>query len=336
MPSARASASSSAHLRVVEARRRSAGCSRRRSRAPRRPGTRSTMKSLRSTGSAHAARACSQVVGCALEELRVGQHRQAGRAVPLRSSAAIVGRDRSRARSTPLLGLAFLISAITAGAARPRSCARSAPAKSRVRTRLLGVARASRRSGAARLRRGDLLALDARRSVEDVGHRAQRCASCLRDASTNWSQLGAAPRRDAIASRAVRDAVGRSIGATLAAYSAAPALSTTMSRAGPGSLSSTAQQHRLRLLRRLDLAARGCSPSAGRSPPGGSRTRAISPSLQLADHRRARRARPRPCRPGRRPPARARRPGAAARAPGCRPGRDGTRPSGCSARRPDW
>ena len=76
------------------------------------------MKSLRSTGRLHASRAACEVRVAALEKIRVGQHRQARRAVALRSCARS-RPDRNRSRITPLLGLAFLISAITAG--RPAS-----------------------------------------------------------------------------------------------------------------------------------------------------------------------------------------------------------------------
>ena len=72
------------------------------------------------------------------------------------------------ARSTPLLGLAFLISAITA--AWPAAIlARSAPSKSRVSTRLSASTRTAS-SELFFLRRRDFLALDGDDLVEDVGH----------------------------------------------------------------------------------------------------------------------------------------------------------------------
>ena len=74
------------------------------------------MKSLRSTGSGQAARAWLQEGGMALEEALVGQHAQAGRAVAGVAGGDVGGHEVSRA-CTPLLGLAFLTSAITAGAA---------------------------------------------------------------------------------------------------------------------------------------------------------------------------------------------------------------------------
>ena len=105
----------------------------------------SIMKSLRSTGSVAGGARLLQVVGAALEEMRVGQHRQAGRAVARRSSARWRPGSKS-ARSTPLLGLAFFISAITAGLAG-RDLARAARPRSRACAR---GCRASRRASALR------------------------------------------------------------------------------------------------------------------------------------------------------------------------------------------
>ena len=125
-----------AHLRIVETRRRSAGCSRRPARAPRTPGTASTMKSLRSTGSAQAARACCRYAALPWKNCRsVSTDRQAA---PCARSSPRSRPGRNRARSTPLLGLAFLISAITAGlpSAELRAQRADEVARRRLRQRL--------------------------------------------------------------------------------------------------------------------------------------------------------------------------------------------------------
>ena len=79
----------------------------------------------------------------------------------------------------------------------------------------------------------------------------------------------------------------------------------------------------------------GWRSSAGRSLPGGFHIRGSGRRSARPPWWR-RRATPRPCCRGPRPPWRAARRGAAAPAPVCRPGPSGTRPSGCWARRPGW
>ena len=71
------------------------------------------MKSLRSTGSAHAARACAKMLGRALERGRVGRAPTGRWRRPPHRRAASAGGSKS-ARIRPFDGLAFLISAISA------------------------------------------------------------------------------------------------------------------------------------------------------------------------------------------------------------------------------
>ena len=274
-------------------------------------------------------RAPLQVRRRALEERRVGEHAQAGGAVPL-----VAGGDLGRHE---VLAQHALARARLLDLGDHRRAARVDPRAQRadeVALRRRAPRRRARIAARSRCasRRRDLVALDGDDAFEDVGSSAARTLPARRERD-ELVELGAR-RADGDRLARPRDAVGI-VGATFAAYSAAPALSTTMSRAAPGSSPSTDCEHRLRLAPASRRAAPGCSPSSGRSPRDGSRTRAPRrPSARRPSSRR--RARPRPCRPCRRRPWRARRRAAAARAPGCRPGRDGTRPSGCWARRPDW
>ena len=130
---------------------------------------------------------------CALEELGVGQHAQAARHAARSWRAISAGLKCSR--STPLLGLAFLISAITA-AAPAAICARRLATKSRCPP----SDSASRRSEAGSrrgLRGRDLLALDGNDRAQDVAQ--PKPAPWLR--ATNWS-IFARALPEASASRA--------------------------------------------------------------------------------------------------------------------------------------
>src|SRR6218665_1402859 len=137
------------------------------------------------------------------------------------------------ARSRPLLGLAFLISAITA--AWPwLILARSAPSKSRVSTRLSASARTAARgtrfwvaAPSARL----AAMIWSRMSFMVVGKEwVFQASACVR--ATNCSSLASAAP-EAIAARAsARPAAIDS--ATLAAYRATPAFRQTVSCAAPG------------------------------------------------------------------------------------------------------
>src|SRR6266446_5644203 len=95
------------------------------------------MKSLRNTGNVAAARACVKYSGAPWKYDRsVSTDKQVA---PPRSKLAAIAVGSKLARNTPLLGLAFLISAITADS--PAAIfARNAPSKSRGG----GAARAAR------------------------------------------------------------------------------------------------------------------------------------------------------------------------------------------------
>src|SRR5574343_1168298 len=178
-------------------------------------------------------------------------------------------------RSTPLDGLAFLTSAITA-AWLAAILARKAPSKSRVSTRLSASARMAAKDFFLRpaatssrltatillrmsliclflLRRRTGLAHVHKNPVHDEGRHQkqrrdaqrdpgafvlpQRChqSACVK-ATYCASLARAAPLANASRARSMPSAIEPT---TLAAYSAAPALSTTMSRAAPGWLPNT-------------------------------------------------------------------------------------------------
>ena len=234
----------------------------------------STMNSLRSTGSAHAARACDQVVVRALEELGVGEHRQAGRA------GALVGRgDRARVERLAQHALAR---------ARALDLGDHGGRGSRA------IVALERRGEAARRRRGarggsELVVAGARAAPRSLPRPCRR--RCARGCRSRLASIGQPPSRRASASprrtrrasaarrrsrspRARARCLRRSSRATSAAYSAAPAFSTTISRGVPVDVAERLEHHRLRLRRVGDLERRGATSSRCRSPPDGSRTRA--------------------------------------------------------------
>ena len=112
-----------------------------------------------------------QIAGAALEEAAVGQHRQAGGAAGLVGAGQAGGSKSARIR--PLDGLAFLISAISAG--RPAAMVRSSAARKPRGRRLRPCACASiSAGGVACLGGGDLGALGDFDRLEDVAHRLSR------------------------------------------------------------------------------------------------------------------------------------------------------------------
>ncbi len=135
----------------------------------------SMMNSLRSAGSAQASRASTRNSAAPWKNgLSVSTDRHAA---PARSYDAAIAAGSNASRSTPLLGLARLISAITAGLPAAIFC-RSAAAKPRGG----GVIRASAVDGGERprdLRRDHLLRLRGHDPREDValGHTAPTLAA---------------------------------------------------------------------------------------------------------------------------------------------------------------
>ena len=172
----------------------------------------STMNSLRRAGSEHAARAATRYSASPWKNgLSVSTDRHAA---PARSYDAAIAGGSNDSRSTPLLGLAFLISAITAG----RDSRDTAPqraleaARRRCRPRLRIDARERPRD----LRRDDLLDLAAticsRMSLLRHGH-AAGASFCV--VATNASSLRfAAPLAMAARARSMPSWMDR---ATLAA-----------------------------------------------------------------------------------------------------------------------
>ena len=287
------------------------------------------MKSLRSTGSAQARARRREVLGRALEELAVGQHRQARRAAALRSSAR--SRPGSKcSRSTPLLGLAFLISAITAASPgidlapqRADEVARAAllrraPAASASRDRALFAAATSSRLTATMRSRMSLIAL----------------AACLREGDELVELAPGGAARDRAGARARRRP--RCVVATPADVERGAGVEHDDVARRPRLVVEHRQHHLLRLVRRRAPGSRGGRRASQAEVLGMDLVLADLAVLQLADHRRgAERDLVHAVQAVDRP-ARARRRGAAARAPGCRRGRGGTRPSAGSARRPGW
>ena len=284
------------------------------------------MKSLRITGSAQAARAAPQVVGVALEELHVGQHRQAGRAV-LRVARGDRGRVEVLAQhALARAGLLDLGDDGGVAARHLRAHRRGEAARRGLAAReLLQVGRAALRAGG-----GDLLALDLDDALQDVRH----CGFNFCVTATNCSSLAcAAP--DATASRArltpSADRAGHAgavqRGAGVEQHDVAHRAVLVGQRAPDAAPPTPAGWPR---------AARASRTPAGRSRSGCTTYSRTSPSFSSPTSVSPRQRHLVHAVRARRPPSRARSPGAAARAPGCRPGRDGTRPSGCWARRPGW
>ena len=152
-------------------------------------------------------------------------------------------------RSTPLLGLAFLTSAITAAAPAPILPAQRAD-EAALRRRAPRASPRSDDQAAPRLApRAISSRLTSTMRLQDVAH-GVRPAPCVR--RDELVQLGQrrcprpSPRAPARCRRPSSPRRRRQ-------YSATPALSSTMSRAGPASLLEHRQQHRPRLLRRFDL-----------------------------------------------------------------------------------
>src|SRR5690606_20627740 len=165
----------------------------------------------------------------ALEEIHVGEHRQAGRAARL---VAACDRGRIEVRADHALRRTRLL---RFGDHRRRPLRDRAFDRGReaTRRRLVGGARFELAQGQACAALGHFRDL-ARQDPLQHGHAASRARRCV--ASTNSASLArAAP--EAIASRARRMPSAMS-SATPATYSAAPALSATISSGRPGVFSS--------------------------------------------------------------------------------------------------
>ena len=133
----------------------------------------------------------------ALKEVRVGEHRQAGRAIVAHSERAMAAGSKS-ARSTPLLGEAFLISAITAGTACRHAFLEGGGKAARRAGRRRALTHLAQDHAGAPL--GDLFGLAAQDALRGCpgcccpGSNSWRASCCSGEASGKCDQLVAASR----------------------------------------------------------------------------------------------------------------------------------------------